>query len=123
MAKSKNKDKKLPHWLKKDGDKDGDKAGDKDVKEESSKKAKGKGKDKKNWGKHMLGEKKKSAKSNSKKGPKAWGKNLYGEDAKGNIIQYIKNVTEKNYAEANKYLQAALEDKMKQRIQTVYNNQ
>ena len=37
-----------------------------------------------------------------------------GED--NNIIGFIKNVNEKNYAEANKYLQAALEAKMKNRI-------
>tara|TARA_Y100000310_G_C20544664_1_gene745030 strand:+ start:457 stop:1032 length:576 start_codon:yes stop_codon:yes gene_type:complete len=38
-------------------------------------------KDKGNWGKWMLGEKKKSkgGKKGGKKGPKAWGKNLYGE--------------------------------------------
>ena len=32
------------------------------------------------------------------------------------IVNFIKQVSEKNYAEANKYLRAALESKMKQRI-------
>lgn len=38
----------------------------------------------------------------------------YGENT--HIVGFIKNVNEKNYAEANKYLQAALEAKMKDRI-------
>ena len=37
-----------------------------------------------------------------------------GENAK--IQQFITCITKKNYAEANKYLQAALDDKLKQRI-------
>ena len=90
---------------------------------------------------------KKTKSSNSKKGPKAWGKNLYGEkkseDAKKDndddkddddsdgkppwlkkesnhaILNFVKNVNEKNYAEANKYLQVALETKMKDRISAI----
>lgn len=41
---------------------------------------------------------------------------------KNNIINYIKSVSEKNYAEANKYLQAALEEKMKSRIKSAVEN-
>jgi len=33
-----------------------------------------------------------------------------------NIVQFLRSLSEKNYAEANKYLQASLEDKMKGRI-------
>jgi hypothetical protein len=33
------------------------------------------------------------------------------------ILGFIKNMTEKNYAQANKYLQVSLEDKMKSRIE------
>ena len=33
-----------------------------------------------------------------------------------NIANFVKHMTEKNYAEANKYLHAVLEDKMKKRI-------
>ena len=33
-----------------------------------------------------------------------------------NIAQFLKSLSEKNYAEANKYLQASMEDKMKARI-------
>ena len=33
------------------------------------------------------------------------------------VLGFIKNMTEKNYAQANKYLQASLEDKMKSRIE------
>jgi hypothetical protein len=33
-----------------------------------------------------------------------------------NINQFVAKVCTKNYSEANKYLQAALEDKMKSRI-------
>ena len=36
-----------------------------------------------------------------------------------NLSQFIKNVTEKNYSEANKYLHAALEQKMKGRIEVL----
>tara|TARA_R110002050_G_scaffold295301_1_gene454002 strand:- start:2698 stop:2832 length:135 start_codon:yes stop_codon:yes gene_type:complete len=36
-----------------------------------------------------------------------------------NIVKFIQHVSEKNYAEANKYLQAAIEAKMKNRIQKV----
>ncbi len=36
-----------------------------------------------------------------------------------NIINFVKEVSEKNYSEANKYLRAALEAKMKERIKTV----
>ena len=35
------------------------------------------------------------------------------------IVKFIQHVSEKNYAEANKYLQAALDARMKQRIQKV----
>lgn len=38
------------------------------------------------------------------------------EKKKTDITKFISEVSQKNYAEANKYLQAALEDKMKQRI-------
>ena len=33
-----------------------------------------------------------------------------------NIVNYIKSVSEKNYAKANKYLHAAIEDKMRDKI-------
>lgn len=39
-----------------------------------------------------------------------------------NILQYVKHMTEKNYAEANKYLHAALQDKMKERMASVVKN-
>lgn len=39
-----------------------------------------------------------------------------------NIISFLKSLSEKNYAEANKYLQASLEDKMKHRIKETNNN-
>ena len=35
---------------------------------------------------------------------------------KTNINKFISQVSQKNYAEANKYLQAALEDKFKNRL-------
>lgn len=35
------------------------------------------------------------------------------------IVKFIQHVSEKNYAEANKYLQAALEAKMRERIEKV----
>tara|TARA_B100001123_G_scaffold307184_1_gene343225 strand:- start:167 stop:478 length:312 start_codon:yes stop_codon:yes gene_type:complete len=41
-------------------------------------------------------------------------KNTRSESA--NIVQFLRSLSEKNYAEANKYLQASLEDKMKGRI-------
>jgi|TARA_R110002020_G_scaffold120146_5_gene273807 hypothetical protein len=33
-----------------------------------------------------------------------------------NIVNYIKSISEKNYAKANKYLHAAIEDKMRDKI-------
>jgi len=33
-----------------------------------------------------------------------------------NIIQFLRRLSEKNYSEANKYLQASLEGKLKDRI-------
>ena len=41
-------------------------------------------------------------------------KRQLGENAR--IQQFITSITKKNYAEANKYLQAALDVKLKQRI-------
>ena len=38
------------------------------------------------------------------------------QSEQANINQFVARVCTKNYAEANKYLQAALEDKMKDRI-------
>ena len=34
-----------------------------------------------------------------------------------NILNFLRSLSEKNYAEANKYLQASMEDKMKSRIE------
>lgn len=34
-----------------------------------------------------------------------------------NILNFLRSLSEKNYAEANKYLQASIEDKMKSRIE------
>jgi hypothetical protein len=36
-----------------------------------------------------------------------------------NILQFVKHLSEKNYAEANKYLQASLEGKMMNRMREV----
>lgn len=36
-----------------------------------------------------------------------------------NILQFVKYLSEKNYAEANKYLQASLEAKMMSRMKEV----
>tara|TARA_R110002020_G_scaffold193509_6_gene394021 strand:+ start:459 stop:1049 length:591 start_codon:yes stop_codon:yes gene_type:complete len=67
--------------------------------------------------------KKKKSSSNGKKGPKAWGKNLYGENVqKQGVSKFIANVSKKNYAVANKYLQSALEDKLKARIADTQDN-
>ena len=43
-------------------------------------------------------------------------KRVRNEQNKTDITRFIGEVSKKNYAEANKYLQAALEDKMKGRI-------
>ena len=37
-------------------------------------------------------------------------------NGKPEIVNFVKSMTEKNYAEANKYLQAAIEQKAKQKI-------
>ena len=34
-----------------------------------------------------------------------------------NILNFLRGLSEKNYAEANKYLQASIEDKIKSRIE------
>ena len=39
-----------------------------------------------------------------------------------NILQFVKHLSEKNYAEANKYLQASLEAKMMNRMREVPND-
>ena len=39
-----------------------------------------------------------------------------------NILNFLRSLSEKNYAEANKYLQASLEDKMKSRIEAATQN-
>jgi len=39
------------------------------------------------------------------------------EQHENNILNFLRSLSEKNYAEANKYLQASLEDKMKSRIE------
>ena len=41
------------------------------------------------------------------------------KEASHAIVNFVKNVNEKNYAEANKYLQVALEEKMKDRISSI----
>ena len=38
------------------------------------------------------------------------------QTGRSNILGFLKNITEKNYAEANKYLRSAVEDKMKVKI-------
>ena len=45
---------------------------------------------------------------------KRGGKKPNSESA--NIVNYIKSISEKNYAKANKYLHAAIEDKMRDKI-------
>ena len=49
-----------------------------------------------------------------KKSKKDKGEDVNSESA--NIVNYIKSISEKNYAKANKYLHAAIEDKMKSKI-------
>ena len=95
-AKKKKKGKgSKPPWLKDDdGDDDDGKKTNEAVSVKKSSKKGGKGKDKKNWGKHMLGEE-------------------YID-----IANFVRCMAEKNYAEANKYLHAALEQKLKNRIRT-----
>ena len=39
-----------------------------------------------------------------------------------NILNFLRSLSEKNYAEANKYLQASMEDKMKSRIEAATQN-
>jgi ABC-type uncharacterized transport system ATPase subunit len=36
---------------------------------------------------------------------------------KENVLNFIKNISQKNYAEANKYLQEVIDSKLKARIQ------
>lgn len=125
-----DKKKKLPPWLNKDKDKDKDD----DVKEERTEEdthttdlnphqdndAAGVRTVK------MTEKKGKKSAGNSKKGPKAWGKNLYGEQQRAeslnNVQKFIGRLSQKNYAEANKYLQDALENKLKERIAGTQHN-
>ena len=44
------------------------------------------------------------------------------EQHETNILNFLRSLSEKNYAEANKYLQASLEDKMKSRIEAATQN-
>ena len=37
---------------------------------------------------------------------------------KENILNFIKNISQKNYAEANKYLQEVIDSKLKAKIQS-----
>jgi SLT domain-containing protein len=39
------------------------------------------------------------------------------ENERKNILNFIKNISQKNYAEANKYLQEVIDSKLKSRIQ------
>jgi hypothetical protein len=39
------------------------------------------------------------------------------ENERKNILNFIKNISQKNYAEANKYLQEVIDSKLKGRIQ------
>ena len=69
----------------------------------------------KNWV-HYTPEEKQKQRDKSKDGKQG----EFKESA--HMVGFIKSLTEKNYAEANKYLQAALEVKMKQRISTAAKN-
>ena len=44
-----------------------------------------------------------------------------GQQDNTNIIQFLRSLSEKNYSEANKYLQASLESKLKDRIKKANN--
>ena len=39
-----------------------------------------------------------------------------------NILAFIKNISQKNYSQANKYLQEVLDSKLKDRIKTASEN-
>ena len=101
MAKKKKEKKSLPPWLKNDDDKS---ENDDDKSEKDGDKSE-KGGDKKKKGKKSL---------------PPWLKKD-GDDGESvkenhNIHRFIKSIIEKNYAEANKYLQGTFEDKLAQRI-------
>ena len=80
-------------------------------------KEKQKQRDKAKDGGDVKEEGKKGKKGKKGKGKKDAGK-LYPvlDSNKINIVKFIKCMNEKNYAKANKYLQAVLENKMKARI-------
>jgi SLT domain-containing protein len=40
-----------------------------------------------------------------------------------NILNFIRNISQKNYAEANKYLQEVIDSKLKDRIQKASNKE
>lgn len=48
--------------------------------------------------------------------------NKYMLEENSNIANFLKSLSEKNYAEANKYLQASMESKMKARIKEAGKN-
>jgi len=120
---SKKKEKKtLPPWLNKDKDKD-DKE-EEEVEEAMTLTANERIKEyqKKEKDKKKKKDLKESRHKKGKKGKKGKGKmdagKLYPvlDSNQINIVKFIKCMNEKNYAKANKYLQAVLENKMKARM-------
>jgi len=124
---SKKKEKKnLPPWLNKDKDKDEKEeeveeamtlTADQRIKDwQKKEKEKKKKKNGLKESSHKKGKKGKKSKG-KKGGPEFWKKNYPILDSNNiNIVKFIKCMNEKNYAKANKYLQAVLENKMKVRI-------
>tara|TARA_R110000751_G_scaffold243098_2_gene343306 strand:- start:40 stop:438 length:399 start_codon:yes stop_codon:yes gene_type:complete len=129
MAKKKKTGKKLPPWLKDKGGKKGKEEGE----DEHDKNSASEGP----HGEAMSADeyRKKgiyvtdSKHHNCKKvhpdtSHKAWEKENVKEEANESIDvkRFISEISKKNYADANKYLQAALEDKMKSRIAETQHN-
>jgi len=44
------------------------------------------------------------------------------KDEKSDILKFIKHISQKNYSEANKYLQEVVSSKLKDRIKTASEN-
>ena len=127
------KERHLPPWMKKDKDKD-EEGGEKEEVEEAMTltanerikdyQKKEEEKKKKKSGLKESSHKKDKNGKNSKKGGSALAMAKSGKlypvfDSRQynlDVLQFVSNISEKNYAEANKYLQAAVESKIKGRI-------